>query len=311
MLRKIFSRKAFIIAGISYALVILVYFIGYVTHSGGGFIDFGPSFSGIVLSALAAPFIIIGKSIYIIVKKQNIKYVLVGYLILTVGVGGISIGSVITVNRYQEIIRIQQRQKMVRQDIDFIENAIGDEVWRIYPTAEFYMDYQGSFGDVVHRHAVIKLGGFRYENQPDFDEEKSKWREITQSVAFRNFPHRLSVRYYFENARDAFAFILLSDFTLFYSPLGMSEDGFAYLSPFLEEYLSNFHDNFSIFTDWRFRVTIYKELSSENEENEEEMWRNFVKLYNINTELVQIEVAYRLADAFGGRNYDVRQNRWF
>jgi hypothetical protein len=198
---------------------------------------------------------------------------------------------------------------MVRQDIDFIESAIGGEVWRIYPNAEFYMDYQGSFGDVVHRHAVIKLGGFRYEHQPDFDEEKSKWREITQSVYFRDFPHRLSVRYYFENTRNSFAFIRLSDFTLFYSPLGMSEDGFAYLSPLLEDYISLFHNNFSVWTDWRFRVTIYKELSSEDEEYEEEMWQNFVKSHNINTELVEIVVTYRQADA--GRHYNVRQNRWY
>jgi len=296
-MKKFFSKRTFIITGITYTLVALAFLIGYVTHSGGGFISFGPSFSGMVLSLLATPFILIVSIIYIIAKKQNIIYVLVGYLILTVGVAGVGVGAVVARDRHHE----KQRQEMTRQDIAFIENTIGDDVRKIYPNAEFFMDCD----------AVIRLGGFRYENQPDFDEEIAKWREITQSVSFRDFPHRISVRYYFENARDNFAFIRLSDFTLFYSPLGMSEDGFEYLTPILEDYLGDFHDDFSIQSDWHFYVTIYKELNSEDKSNEEEMWQNFVRLYGINTELVEIEVIYRPADTYEGQYYDVRQCRWF
>ena len=315
MMRKIFSKRTFLIAGITYALVILAYFIGYFTHRGGGFLDFGPGFSGALSAAIATPFIIVGSIIFILIciflKKQKMKNVLIGYLILTVGVGGVSIGTPLAIGRHQEVARIRQWQEITEQDIEFIENAMGDEVRRTYPNAEFYVDYRGSFGDVVHRHAIIMLGGFKYENQPDFDEEVIKWMEIAQSESFRDFPHRLSVGYYFENMQRAFAYIRLRDYSIFYTSLGMSEDGFAYLTPLLEDYLSNFHDDFDIWTDSRFRVTIHKELSVEDEANEEEMWRNFVELHDINTELVIIEATYRFADSSGRLHYHVRQNRWF
>jgi len=311
MLKKIFSKRTFIITGITYILVILVFLIGYFTYSGGGFFSFGPEFSGIALSLLATPFILGGSIIYIIVKKQNIIYVLIGYLILTVGIGSVSVGYVTERDRQREIHNRQQWQETTRQAIAFIENTIGEDVRRVYPDAEFYVQYMSGYGDDIRWDAFIRLGGFRFGNQPNFDEEISNWREITQSASFRDFPHRISVRYYFENAQHSFASILLSNFTLRYFTLGMSGDGFAYLTPILEDYLSNFHDDFSIWTDWRFRVTIHKELSREDELNEEEMWQNFVRLHNINTELVEIVVSYRLYDVFAERFYNVSQNRWF
>jgi len=310
MLKKIFSKRTFIITKVTYILVALAFLIGYVTYSGGSFFSFGPSFGGIVLSFLATPFILIGSIIYIIAKKQNIAYVLIGYLILTVGVGSISISSVIARDRRNERARTQQWQETTRQAVDFVEDAIGVDVQMIYPNAEFYVQYLGGSGDDTRWNAFIRLGGFRFENQPDFDEEISNWREIIQSASFSDFPHRISVRYYFEDTQHHFASISLSNLTLSYFPLGMSEDGFAYLTPILEDYLSRFHDDFSVRADWRFWVTIRKELSHEDELNEEEMWESFVRLHNINTELVGIEVSYRFCDVFAGRSYNVHRRRW-
>ena len=314
MLKKIFSKRIFKIALVTYILVALAFFIGYVTYSGGSFVSFGPSFSGMALSFLATPFILIGSIIYIIAKKQTIAYALIGYLILTVGVGGVSISSVIARERREEVARVQQWQEWqitTRQAVEFVENAIGDDVWKVYPYAEFYVQYLGGYGDNIRWNVFIKLGGFRFEYQLDFDEEISNWREIVQSASFRNFPHRISVRYYFEDTRNHFASISLSSLTLSYSPLGMSEDGFVYLTLILEDYLSRFHDDFSIWADWQLWVEIYTELSYEDEASEEEMWQNFVELHNVNTELVQITALYRLCYVFAGRTYDVGRHRWF
>jgi len=308
--KKIFSKTTLKITGITYILIALIFFIGYITHTSGGIPNFGPIFSGMALSLIFVPFIFISGIIYIIVKKQGVKHVLIGYLILTIGVGSISIGVLIIIESRREAASIQQWREATQKNIDFIQNSIGNDVWSVFPNAEFYMENQ--FGSATTRRAVIKLGGFSFENQPDFDAEITKWREIARSLSFINFPYRISVRYYFENAWNSFASIELRDFSLHYRPLGMTEDAFAYLTPLLKEYLRSFHDDFSIFTNWRFDVRIYKELNSEDELNEEVMWQNFVKLHNINIELVEIQVTYIIRDSFtGGRSYNISQQRWF
>lgn len=86
-MKKIFSKKVLVIAIITWVLTVLAYLIGYISHSGGGFVDFGRAASGYLLSFFVFPFIIIGSIIYIIIKlKPNIMPSIIGYLILTVGV---------------------------------------------------------------------------------------------------------------------------------------------------------------------------------------------------------------------------------
>ena len=106
VLKKIFSKRTLIISGVTYILILLVFITGYVTHIGGSFIDLGPGVSGIVLSAYATPFILIGSIIYIVIKKQNIKYVRIGYLILTLCVGIVGVGAAIAINKHNENVRI-------------------------------------------------------------------------------------------------------------------------------------------------------------------------------------------------------------
>jgi len=161
VLIKIFSKRTFIITGITYFLVALAFLLGYSTYSGGGFFSFGPSFSGMALSLLVTPFILSGSIIYIVVRKQNIKHVLAGYLILTVGVGSISVSAIAARDRHHEIALNQQWQEMVRRENDFIKGTIGDDVWRFYPNAELHMDFQVSFGEVVHRQAIIRPKRFQ------------------------------------------------------------------------------------------------------------------------------------------------------
>jgi len=192
-----------------------------------------------------------------------------------------------------------------------INNTIGDDVRRIFPNAEFEMEYQGNYNNYTRRLMIIKIDGFIYENQPDFDNEITKWKEVTQGVSFKNYPYKIGIRYFFENTRYNFANIRLDDFYLSYTPLGMSKEGLANLSPILENYLYDFHNDFNILSDWHFSVTIHKELNRYDEPSEETMWKNFVILHNINTELVEIKVTYRQADTNVGRNYDVRQNLWY
>lgn len=86
-MKKVFSKRVLVIAGITWALTGLAFLIGYISHSEGGFIDFGPAGWGYMLSFAAFPFIIIGSIIYIAIKlKPKVMLSIIGYLILTVNV---------------------------------------------------------------------------------------------------------------------------------------------------------------------------------------------------------------------------------
>ena len=85
-LKMAFSKRTFIIAGISYILVVLVFLIVFTLFSGFRNGVFGPILAAMI-SVYAVPFIVIGSIIHIIIKKQDIYYMILGYLILTLGLG--------------------------------------------------------------------------------------------------------------------------------------------------------------------------------------------------------------------------------
>ena len=304
-LKMIFSKRTLIIVGITYIILALAFLHGYTTYigGGGGFLNIGSQgLSGFFTAVSIIPFVLLGCIIYIIIKKQNTIYVIIGYLILTVGIASIGVGYSMVRYRLRQNERIQQWQ----EDIDFIQNTLGDDVRKIYPYADFYTAFRG-WDDVE-----INLRGYRYEEQPNFDEEIANWREIAQSSSFVNFPRHITVLYYFENTIHPFASIRLNTFDLRFKWAGMSEEGISYLTPILINYLNNYHADFRISPNSTrsFNVEINGVLGTGDETAEEEMWQNFVTLYNINTELVEIWAWYRVESSSNSLSYNVRENRW-
>jgi hypothetical protein len=214
--------------------------------------------------------------------------VILGYLIFTVGIAFLGFGHLVIRERLELAAHIHQRQEY----IDFIENTLGPDVWRSYPNAEFGLNQN------VPGAASIRITGFKYEEQPNFDYELSNWREIVQNDSFIDFPMNIIVSYYFENTRSSFAIIRLNDFTFRFNSSGMSEEGFVIVEKALKEYLTNFHENFHISPRYHpeLVVTIFGRLNAEDEAAEVEMWQGFLSLHNINTELVRIIARYKLTE---------------
>jgi len=311
-LKKIFSKRTFIITGITYIMIVCL--IGYYLVSGGfisggfrigpGNIYLGPLGMGFMISVFATPYVLVASIVYIRIKNQYDSYVILGYLILTVGIAVLSFGYLVVRERLELAAHIRQHQGY----IDFIENTLGPDIRRTYPNAEFDVEQSG------RGLAVVRLIGFKYEDQPNFDDELSIWREIAQNDSFINFPMNIIVRYYIENTRASFATIRLNDFTFRYFQSGMSLEGLELLRITLKDYLINFHDKVHIPLPNRAEldVTIYGRLYTEDEAAEEEMWQAFISLHNINTELVRITVQYKLTEnASNIRGYNVHEDSWW
>lgn len=86
-MKNIFSKKIFIITGITYLVIAIAYAFGYATHRGGSIIDLGPAFSGIALAMITSPIIIFINCIYILIKMKP-KILIFGYLILNIVILG-------------------------------------------------------------------------------------------------------------------------------------------------------------------------------------------------------------------------------
>ena len=306
-MKKLFSKKTLSVVAITYILLVIVYFIGYNLPSSGGssgIINLGPEFGAMVLTIIAFPIIIVGSLIYIGIKVRPIKYAIIGYLLLTVGVVAIfNVSDGIYAN-YQRNIGIEEAEKRLSEEEKIIKNAIGSDILHVYPNAEFEYVLSGEA-------TVVKLGGYKYQNQPNFDEEISRWKELKEKPAIKNYKNRIMVQYYFENTEKFFARIHISDFTLYYSSLGMSEEGLVLLKSIMQTYLKEYYNSYDINYDYGFKVTIYKKLNSSDEKEAAKIWQNFIEINNINKEIVDITVTYNEPNTYNSRYYDVRQESWY
>ena len=307
-MNKQILKRIFVMAGTTYLALAIAYAIGYASYTGGSWFSFGPHFGGVVLVYLAAAPTVIISIIVIIGKKENTLKVLVGYLILTVGISSLAIGIYTENEQRNAHIRYQQyleQQNWTRDERT--SNTIAPIIREIYPNVQFYVDSWDR--------TVVKLDGYSYHQQPDFDAELTIWQELSIHPTFINYPHEISVAYYFADMPHSFADFNLRDFNLQFSALGISDEGIAYWKPILYEYARNFYDDFNIDTV-TFRgvlnVVIYHELSAEEMPAEAERWLNFVKINNINTELVAIAIQYR-AEKGSVRStiFEPHSNKWF
>lgn len=83
-MKKIFSIKTLIIAGITYALIGLAFGIGYLTHTPTPYVDLGPVFSGIIFAFGTFLLVFPGSALYILAAtEKNLKFAILGYLLLT------------------------------------------------------------------------------------------------------------------------------------------------------------------------------------------------------------------------------------
>ena len=159
---------------------------------------------------------VIGSIIHInIMLKPIAKFVVIGYLILTVGVASVPIG----ISFYKN----NEEKKEIKQKDEYISNSIGYEIRKVYPDAEFYWYYN---------YAIVKLGGYKFENQPvfnygnqsDYGGEIAKWKKIKSTKAFSNFPYKVKVKYYFENMENPFVSLDIENFYLDYYINGVSKE---------------------------------------------------------------------------------------
>ncbi len=118
-----------------------------------------------------------------------------------------------------------KKKKEIKQKDEYISNSIGYEIRKVYPDAEFYWYYN---------YAIVKLGGYKFENQPvfnygnqsDYGGEIAKWKKIKKyKKLFSNFPYKVKVKYYFENMENPFFVSLdIENFYLDYYINGVSKE---------------------------------------------------------------------------------------
>jgi len=93
MINKIFSKAAFRIAGITYLFTAIVFMFGFLSHDRGGWINFGPVFSGICAVIFAFPFIVLIGTFCTAYEayrlKQHILFAITVYWVSTVSVAGL------------------------------------------------------------------------------------------------------------------------------------------------------------------------------------------------------------------------------
>jgi hypothetical protein len=301
-MKLIFSKNAFIIAGITYLIIIAAYVIGVLLPTGNGFLALSRKNTAIMLTVLVSPFVV-GISILSIIVCLKSKYVVIGYLILTIGVSGIAGGTIFAISKLINNSHNRQAAEKIKLQNDYVDDTIAAIIKNIYPNAQFNVDQFG---------VEVILNGYKYQNLPDSDNEISKWKNIKQSFNFDDYPYSIRVDYYFENTNDRFASLHLSDFSYNYYCTGMSKEGLEYLTPILHRFLSNHYDDFSIESGYSFNVKINKKLHSNDEPAEAVSWQEFVSTNGINTELVEIIVAYSQSENPPDiRYYEVRQDYWY
>jgi hypothetical protein len=138
---------------------------------------------------------VIASCLFIILVLKS-KYILIGYLILTIGGCILIIGAVFGPDRLSDYI-YDRRER--RQIIAHINDTIAPIIKNIYPNAQF------SASVIPTDTALVRLGGYVYQNQPDFDNELAIWRELMQNHIVQNFRYRISIEYRFKNTRRSFA----------------------------------------------------------------------------------------------------------
>lgn len=262
------------------------------------------------------PVMVIGSIIHInIMLKPIAKFVVIGYLILTVGVASVPIG----ISFYKN----NEEKKEIKQKDEYISNSIGYEIRKVYPDAEFYWYY---------KYAIVKLGGYKFENQPvfnygnqsDYGGEIAKWKKIKSTKAFSNFPYKVKVKYYFENMENPFVSLDIENFYLDYYINGVSKEVLENIKVKIQQQLYKYYDNdkfnisyydndkINISYNNTIKVMINKKINTNTyeEKTTTERWKDFIKQNNINTDLVVINVEYRDLNTNSSRYYNVNRNEW-
>jgi len=301
-MRNIFSKRTFVIAGITYFLIAVAYLIGLTVKMGNGFLALPRRVDATMLALLVTPFVVGLSIVYILVWIKS-RHVLIGYLILTVVVSGVAGGTVFTINKLLNSVHDRQTAEKTQQQIDYVYGTIAPVILDKYPNAQFKMDQFG---------VVVNLDGYKYQAQPNPNDEIAKCIEMKQNPIFSNYPYNIRIDYYFENTNDNFASLFFDDYSFNYYCLGMSKEALEQLAAVLQEYLKNYHSDFIIESDYSISVSINQPLQSDDEAAETKLWHEFVRINDINTELVEITVAYRHPDnPSSARQYNVRQDRWY
>lgn len=252
------------------------------------------------------PVMVIGSIIHInIMLKPIAKFVVIGYLILTVGVASVPIG----ISFYKN----NEEKKEIKQKDEYISNSIGYEIRKVYPDAEFYWYYN---------YAIVKLGGYKFENQPvfnyenqsDYGGEIAKWKKIKSTKAFSNFPYEVEVKYYFESMEIPFVSFDIKNFYLDYNKNGISKEVLENIKVKIQQQLYKYYDNDKINISYNntIKVMINKKINTNTyeEKTTTERWKDFIKQNNINTDLVVIDVEYRDINTNSSRYYNVNRNKW-
>jgi len=301
-MKNIFSKSAIIIAGVTFFLLAVAYLIGLNVKTSNGFLALPRKVDAAILALLVSPFVIGLSIIYISVWLKS-RHVLAGYLILTVVVCGVVIGTAFTINKLIHYANDRRVAEQTRQQNDYIQNTIAPIILSEYPNAQLYMDQFG---------VVVRLDGYTYQDQPDVNDEIARCIEMKQNPVFNDYPHRIRVDYYFENAGHNFASLNFDDYSFYYYCLGMSKVSLEQLAATLQVFLENYHSDFIIEFDYSLNISINLAWQSDYEIAEAKLWQEFVRINDINTELVEITAVYRHTDnASITRSYNVRQDLWY
>ena len=312
--KKVFTKKALIYACIIYIHLIAASIVWGILDDAncGDFICFGPEIGAFFASILLLPiFAIIGGILLKISLKRNMveDRSVLGFVLILIFLEVFFIGARITYSATLEYMRHSRIQKETSIKINDIENTIADDIRREYSNVSF--DFNTNM-----KTATIKLTGYTYDNQPDIEQELSKWRQLKNVDSIRNYPYDIIINYYFENTNRAFLFFRLDVMRPVYAADGMSKEGLEKVMNQIKEYLSY---------EEGLEYKVYHSLGSENidvditkavntkelEDIEVTRWKNFVSENDINLELVPIHVYYYYPDnKFKFKSYDLRMDEW-
>ncbi len=307
-MKKRFTKPVIIHIVITHLLIIGAFIKGYFPGKECiGIMCSESVFFGFVSAILIMPIVLIVGSILVgISKSQDSKKAVGTYLLSTLGVYIIIISFPISKSLNDAIRESAQHNKINRENAQLIKRTIADEIHKVYPNAKITMLYYQNITDV-------DLKGYEYTNQPDFDLEIAKWKELKSSKALSNYPYKINVNYFFDDLDNSFATIRTIDLYLFYSPLGMNEEGMKLVNNQIKEFLDSNNISYSILdVGHSFSVTINKKPSLEERIVQEELWKKFINEYNINTELVDIHVHYEDPgdEYWNNLYYNIRNNEW-
>jgi len=108
----IFSKSAFIIAGITFFFALIAYVIGYFMSGSGSFLHI-PIIQGVLLAGIVLSIVAVASILFIIFVLKS-KYILIGYLILTIGGCIVVAGSFYAKEELSEYVKSSNRQKKDR-----------------------------------------------------------------------------------------------------------------------------------------------------------------------------------------------------